>query len=32
MRALVLAGADRKAADNHGRVPGARFQALSYLR
>lgn len=32
VRVLVLAGADLKATDNHGNVPGARFQALSYLR
>lgn len=32
VRVLVLAGADTKATDNSGNVPGARFQALSYLR
>lgn len=32
VRVLVLAGADTKATDNRGRIPGARFQPLSYLR
>eukprot|EP00752_Nemacystus_decipiens_P006293 g5673.t1 len=31
VRVLVLAGADTKATDNLGRIPGARFQPLSYL-
>lgn len=32
VRVLMLAGADAKATDNRGKTPGARFQALSYLR
>ena len=32
MRELVLAGADTSATDNQGKMPGQRFQLLSYLR
>ncbi|CAM9130523.1 unnamed protein product [Ectocarpus sp. 4 AP-2014] len=31
VRVLVLAGADTQAMDNAGKVPGERFQAVSYL-
>ncbi|CAN0123844.1 unnamed protein product, partial [Ectocarpus sp. 8 AP-2014] len=31
VRVLVLAGADTQATDNAGKVPGERFQAVSYL-